>query len=269
MKIAGVVAFLFLMGQTSLLAQQCPGAPSNNPDPSITELMQDLTSDQWPRVWAAKLRLESRQSEAIPALLELLQSERYVELHDTWDLIYPGAKTFYGHGFIVDYDLDWLSVRAGWVLEELTFQDFGFSSNVIKHDELLQAVIAGKADHPLKEVVRIPDGLQQSQENRRRSVLQALDWWKAKGRDWTRLDAVIDALGSGSEARISRTVEWIFNGETRCKGFDRINMKRRILPAASRHKHSPNAVLRERVGRLLADWDKDWIYDSKNSKACY
>src|SRR5262245_27636996 len=94
--------------------------------PSIDELFRDLVASDWQRVEYAKLHLVSRQKEPIPRLIALMSDDARVPLTETGDLIYPGAKEFYGHGFIVDYDLDVLAVRAGWVLEDLTFQDFGF-----------------------------------------------------------------------------------------------------------------------------------------------
>jgi hypothetical protein len=163
------------------------------------------------------LRLESRQAQAIPALVNLLSSDQYVELRNTWDLIYPGTKQFYGHGFIVDYDLDWLSVRAGWALAEMTFQQFGFSSNAINKEGLFKAVLAGRADRPLRDVITIPEDLQKRQEARRQSIARALDWWKAEGKGWRRLDAVVEALRSNDQIRITRALQWLFNGETRCR----------------------------------------------------
>lgn len=71
-----------------------------------------------------------------------MKSREVVPLTDTMDLIYPGAKTFYGHGYIVNYDLDSLAVRAGWVLESITFQDFGFRSNTIQEDTLFKSMRA-------------------------------------------------------------------------------------------------------------------------------
>ena len=38
---------------------------------------------------------------------------------------------------------DWISIRAGWALEELTFEDFGYRESLIDHDELLAATVAG------------------------------------------------------------------------------------------------------------------------------
>lgn len=74
----------------------------------------------------AKDSLVNYQLEAIPKIIEMLKDTSYIKLKNTADLIYPGAEKFYGHGGIVYYDIDWICVRAAWLLEEITFQDFGY-----------------------------------------------------------------------------------------------------------------------------------------------
>ena len=59
---------------------------------------------------------------------------------DDADLIYPGADMFYGHGFIVDYDIDYLPARVGWAPEDITFHSFGFREGVI--DEMMLLTFA-------------------------------------------------------------------------------------------------------------------------------
>jgi hypothetical protein len=60
--------FMQLATAFAIEAQQCDGeGTSHRPNASVEELIQDLSSDYWPRVWTAELRLESRQTEAVPA----------------------------------------------------------------------------------------------------------------------------------------------------------------------------------------------------------
>ena len=65
---------------------------------NLKDVMVAFTSDNWPEVYKAKRQLESLQEKAIPALLELLNRKENVPLKNTADLIYPGAKEYYGHG---------------------------------------------------------------------------------------------------------------------------------------------------------------------------
>ena len=81
-------------------------APTLKPD------LQAFLGSSWPAVDDAKERLESRQAEVIPSLIDLCARTDRNRLTDTADLIYPGAQTFWGHGLIVDYDLDAIAARA-------------------------------------------------------------------------------------------------------------------------------------------------------------
>jgi hypothetical protein len=71
------------------------------------------------------------EKNAIPILIELLKDTSFVKLQNTADLIYPGAEKFYGHGRIVNYDID-------WGLEEITFQNFGYQEHTISEDKLMK-----------------------------------------------------------------------------------------------------------------------------------
>src|SRR5436190_20367765 len=89
---------------------------------SLDDLTHQFVGSNWSVVSQAKDRFEDEGAASLPILTGLLHRPEVVPLTETFDLIYPGAKTFYGHGEIVDYELDQLSVRAGWALEELTFE---------------------------------------------------------------------------------------------------------------------------------------------------
>jgi hypothetical protein len=128
-------------------------APERAAPSTLAAELKAFASPSWDRVYETKGKLESRQAAAIPALVEMTFRDDRVALQDTFDLIYPGAHKFYGHGYIVDYDLDVLSARAGWLLEELTFQDFGFAASLISKQQLLGQALQGKRDVPLSEVL--------------------------------------------------------------------------------------------------------------------
>jgi hypothetical protein len=103
----------------------------------IKQLMGAFLSNDWPAVIAAKEKMESLGSEAIPEILNIIDDCRVIKLENTGDLIFPGAERYYGHGQIIDYDIDNICVRAGWLLEELTFNNFGFSGIHLPADELI------------------------------------------------------------------------------------------------------------------------------------
>src|SRR5689334_142202 len=111
-----------------VLGTSAAGGPAFAADKAeIAGLIRDLRAADWQTVYDAHERLVALRQEAIPALLELADSREIVKLTNTLDLSYPGAANFYGHGMLLSYDIVCLGVRAGWVLDDLTFQSFGFS----------------------------------------------------------------------------------------------------------------------------------------------
>jgi len=49
-------------------------------------LIKDFISSDWQRVSSAKAMMESRQAEAIPLLIQILERDEKVDLHNTADL---------------------------------------------------------------------------------------------------------------------------------------------------------------------------------------
>ena len=94
---------------------------------TIDQAIKNFESNDWVLVSEARTTLEEAGMDALPSLFSLLREDKIVKLTNTGDLIYPGAVKFYGHGEIIDYDIDQLPVRAGWLIEKIAFQNFGFS----------------------------------------------------------------------------------------------------------------------------------------------
>ncbi len=191
----------------------------------IEKLIAALASADWRRVSTAKAELESMQERAIPSLIKLLARRERVKLKNTMDLIYPGARTFYGHGGIVDYDIDQLSVRAGWVLESMTFRRFGFKEDAILHDDLLRATIAGKKDVPLSTLVKIRKDPETKEMIRREAVKRARAWWNKNHESWNRYSGLLEALRRGNPARKAAAIGWIRFGVTRCDRLTRTSYR--------------------------------------------
>jgi hypothetical protein len=101
-------------------------------------------------VYLAKQKLENYQKAIIPELINLLKDDDFVKLTNTFDLIYPGTTVFYGHGYYIPYDIDWISVRSGWLLEYITFQDFGYQ-NLDVNDETLMKLIQENYESYIKK----------------------------------------------------------------------------------------------------------------------
>jgi len=242
---------------SSSLAAQAPARQQ----PNLDGLSTQFTSSDWSTVRVAKDALESLQVQAIPVLVALLGRDEYVKLQNTADLIYPGATEFWGHGGIVDYDIDWLSVRAGWALEDLTFQNFGFREGTIDHDALLKAVMSGKADVPLSSVVGLKPDAAVKRDRRSRAVAAATSWWTRASNGWNRLAAVIDALKSGDAARQVTGLNWLRHGKTPCVGLGKGTFTETILPEVRRLTTSEDSGVKEQADYLVRDFEsKEWYW---------
>lgn len=253
-----VLAAFFLLAAGAPLAAQ--DRPDPGAEPPIQALIEDLSFASWGRVRQAAAALESRQADAIPALLGLMNSEDRIDLTDTADLIYPGAETFYGHGTIVDYDIDWLAARAGWVLEELTFRDFGFSEHAIREETLLRAAAEHPAtDLPLDQVIPSRDPAER-RRSRAAAIERARSWWASRGAaPWSRLDDLVAALQGDATDRLVFTIGWIRYGTTRCDGLDLDTYRTRILPEIERLARCDHDGVRQQAALLLADREAYWL----------
>lgn len=228
----------------------------------VAELIRDFTSESWlHKVAPAKEELESRQGTIIPDLIKLLDDGRKVKLRNTADLIYPGAETFYGHGWIVDYDVDVISVRAGWLLEELTFQDFGFREGAISEDNLLRAAISGKRDVSLSSVTGPEKELELRVKIRNIAVERAKDWWSKTKGPWKRFAAILVGLRSTDTALQHRIFQWLRNGRTACEGLTVSSFERYILPEVKRLRKSTSKDIRNEAEMTLESHqnEKWWL----------
>jgi hypothetical protein len=249
-----------VIGLLTLSVPLFPPAAVNAQQPkeqnAIKKLIDDFISADWQKVHVAEAALESKQAEAIPALIALLEQDKKVELRNTSDLIYPGAREFYGHGWILDYDLDWISVRTGWALEELTFQNFGFREGVINEADLLQAVISRQGNIRLTDPSKTPD---MKKEIRAEAVSRAKSWWQKAQNSWNRFDAVVEALRSNDPVRQLWTLSWIRHGRTKCDGLTVESFKKAIVPEAETLLKSNNETVREQAKYLLEDKEGWWL----------
>lgn len=192
------------------------------------------------KIYPAKLQLENYQKPIIPELIKLVQDTNFVKLTGTGDLIYPGAEKHYGHGHYIPYDLDWISIRAGWLLEELTFQNFGYQTTNIY--DLKQG------NNPEK------DNLKELQKLQAKKVKK---WWKDNSKKWTRLESIKEALSSNDEIRVSKAIQFLRLGETKCDGLNREVFLKEIKPLALKLKDSNNKDIQE-IGALLENENLDY-----------
>lgn len=190
-------------------------------------------SEDWSVVRAAEVELVSSGAAALPKLIAILDRKEVVPLTNTADLIYPGAKAFYGHGWFIGYDLDRLDVRAGWALEELTFENFGFSEG-----SLVEATHSIAGRRPAARAA---------------AIARAKKWYAATGTRWSRHEGLKAALQSRDAFRHGKALEWLRHGSTPCAGFTLATYRREILPLVKHLARNGEATVREQAKLLLAD----------------
>lgn len=243
-------------------SQATPPAPAVAPDSLVPEdvraLLADFRSSDWTTVHRAEEGLVSQQKIAIPALIALLDADVPAPLTNTADLIYPGAKAFYGHGYFVDYDLDYLPARAGWALEDLTFCDFGFREDRILERRLPKSVKSGKVKVTLAIVDPATLGPKRRRERLEPAIAAARAWWVKNQEKWTRLAAIRENLRGDDAQQQSTTLQWFLHGTTKCDGLSLDSYTREIRPIVVALSRSENESVRTQAERLLADSEAYW-----------
>ena len=235
-----------------------PRAPASSIPEEVRALLVEFRSTDWATVHRAEERLVSQQNIAIPALIEMLDADIHAPLTNTADLIYPGAKEFFGHGYFVDYDLDYLPARAGWALEELTFCEFGFSEVSTLERRLPKSVRSGRVEVELAIVDPATLGPRRRRERLEPAIAAAKAWWAKHGANWTRFGAIREAITSSDVRRQSNTLEWIRYGTTRCDGLTPDSYAQELRPIVSSLAHSGNEGVRTQAELLLADREAHW-----------
>ena len=182
----------------------------------------------------AEIELEKYQKIIIPKLVEMLKDTSFVKLTDTADLIYPGSTKFYGHGHFVPYDMDWISVRSGWLLEELTFQDFGYKSSEVNDEILFKLAKENYREYLQNGEYELnwtnTTTKEKIKEYRKILSVKTENWWKKNKDNWSRFNAIKEALKSNDENRLSNVFQYLRYGKTICDNLNETSYKREIKP---------------------------------------
>jgi hypothetical protein len=230
---------------------------------SIDALLEDFKSDDWPTVLNAKEKLENMDGKSVPYLIDMLGVESYVKLINTGDLIYPGAEKFYGRGQIIDYDIDDVVVRAGWLIEEIAFQNFGFSGIHIQEDRLVNFIKVNYPDYydtnsnrkkldkcPVAEKRKLIKDL---------SINEAREWWSRESDGWNRLGALVSALKSDDEKRQVKALFYMRNGKTQCTGLTKEYYEANIRSRVVELSKVQTKRVSEHAKLILLDANYDWL----------
>ncbi len=219
----------------------------------IEQILKDFTGNDWNTVSAAKEKLENIEGKAIPQIISLLDDNTVNKLKNTGSLIYPGAEKFFGYGQIIDYDIDNISTRAGWLLEEISFNNFGFTGIHLPDGDLIDFIKITFPEYYNNSTNRkiiessTVDDLRKIIHDL--SVRNAKEWWQHEGNNWTRLNALGIALKSFDEKCQVKALFYMRNGNTKCTGLtkdyyiDNISKEIVRLSASDTKRISENAKL--------------------------
>jgi hypothetical protein len=253
-----------------LLNASCFGQKSK-----IDSLFMDFRQASfYGEVYSSKMKLENYQKDIIPQLIELLNDTSFVKLTETGDLIYPGATKFYGHGNFVPYDMDWISVRAGWLLEDLTFMDFGYKTSGVDDATLFRLMQENYNEYLKKGTYDLEWKEKPTREKliEMRKILaqKAKAWWQTNETNWTRISAIKNALKSNDENRNGEVLQFLRYGETKCDSLNSMLYLSDIKPLVVLLKQTKYQSVKVQVDLLLSEdleyWTKKMADLGKNAK---
>ncbi len=227
------------------------------------ELLQMFLSDDWKKVKVAKHELENLGGDIIPQLIELIDDNRFVDLQNTGSLIYPGADRFFGHGQILDYDVDYISIRIGWLIEDITFNNFGFSGVHLPADEAKDFIKLTFPEYYNNSGNR--KKIDVASKNELRNIIQKLSvktakqWWGMQKGNFKRLDGLVSALQSYDEKRQVKALFYMRNGTTKCAGLTTDYYDDILIKEVSRLSRSDVKRISEHAKLIMLDTALDWL----------
>lgn len=238
---------------------------------SVESLINELSKPEFypealhkASVSQSKDKLVDLGEEAIPQLIKLLKDTNLVKLTNTGDLIYPGATEFYGHGYIIDYNIDWISVRAGWVLEEITFEDFGYKQNKISEGELFKLMRTNYESEYLqngtfKVDFKDSNETEMLKEYRKQLAVKVQNWWDTNQTNWTRFNAIKEALKSNNSNRQHKALHYLRFEKTNCDGLTKGSFVKELKPLVEEIKRNGKDGTDEQANLLLNDNEFYWL----------
>jgi hypothetical protein len=250
---------LYNLSATILVLLFCVSIHAQSSD----KLLNDFTSTDWKSVKLAKSGLENLQAEIMPQLIKMLDNKSKSKLINTGSLIYPGAEKFFGHGQILNYDIDYIAIRIGWLIEEISFNNFGFSGIQLPKDELIGHI---KITFPAyyNNSVNRKEIENASLETLRElaqtlSIKAAKNWWSNEGNSWNRLNALLAALKSFDEKRQVKALFYLRNGTTKCDGLTKDFYYEEISKEIVRLSGSDVQRIAEHAKLILLDSKLEWL----------
>jgi hypothetical protein len=193
-----LVSLLFMLSTIACSAQK-----------PLDSLLGILKKPDFDKIYKVKDSIINYQALAVPKLIELLDDTSYVKLTNTADLMYPGATQFYGHWGSISYDLDYINVRVAWIMEQLTFRDFGYNTLGVNITRFLKFRREHLQDESLSVDLKNKKDQHQLAVYRLFLAAEVKDWWAKNSKDWSRFKAVKEALASTDVKRQVKALQYL------------------------------------------------------------
>jgi hypothetical protein len=221
----------------------------------IDSIIKDFKSFMFEyKIQPARRALERYEQVAIPKIIPLLYSTAFTKIEDEPYLMYPASKDYmFSHGYMIAYNLDWLSIRAGWLIEELTFMDFGYKTAL---DEKKYAVITDYDYRGKREIPWINAPTKASLLKTRKPMAEAVAaWWQKNKATFTRIGALKEALQSNNTTRQIIALDYLMDGLIG-DDWDQLTnkYKQEIEPLILALKKSNNKSIADNAKRLAELW---------------
>lgn len=190
-----------------------------------TEEIDRLCSPDIPTMVSASDSLCALEERAIPGLISLLDDEHTIV--PISPLGAPGSVMYDGHGgwgacfSYVPYGLNEAQIRAGWLLERITFQDFGFATTW--------------------------EGTGFRRPDRKIVASVAKKWWSSRNKNWDRFTGLQEALTGNSMSAQMRALYYLQNNgrDGSCRGLTQSAYLAEIHPSVRKLMGSESQGIRE------------------------
>lgn len=205
---------------------------------------------------------ENYQKEVIPKLIELIKDTSFIKLENWGPYSFAGSTSYKGHGLYITYYLDWISDRADWILEQITFQDFGYSEWTAAGNEMMKEykkIYHNEINKIDTTYIYFNDSTTRAQFKKYRLFLadSVLKWWDKNKSTWTKYNALKEALSSKNFQRQYLACNYLINGKTLCEGLTIDNYNKEIKPLLKKiRRHYWTDEFGER--QILKDKNYNW-----------
>lgn len=236
MRFANVVVYGLTL--TMLLA-----GPASAEKSEVSTAISQLCSANVPTMVSAGKSLCALEERAIPGLISLLKTDQIIV--PTSPLGAPGSVMYAGHGGpgacfpYVFYGLNETQVRAGWILERITFQDFGFGSQW--------------------------DGDRRTPAERHAAAIRAKQWWSSQGPSWKRVLGLEDALRSDSPTLQKDALRFLCNQDRdgNCSSLNETTYFAQVHPAVQSLFDSEKPHIREAAAAIWARAERNKSHNKR------